>query len=133
MLQVLVVGVVALGIFFYMRSMRLAKENWLKKLDMPGLWHWQEEGQGGRATLTLTGTLDKGNFVAVEQVDQGSGERVIKGEWRLTGHRLELVASGYRQTLDVTLYQPGSIGLEDETGIRRAYVKESTNVVPLKK
>ena len=41
MLQLIVVGVVALGIFLYLRSTKLAKDNWLKKLDLPGLWHWK--------------------------------------------------------------------------------------------
>lgn len=123
MLQIVVVGVVALGIYLYMRSTRLAKEKWLKKLDLPGLWHWHE----GEATLTLTGGYERGRFVAREV------EKVIEGEWRLSGHKLVLQAPGYRQSLDVTLYQAGSIGLEDETGIRRAYTKESSNVVPLKK
>ena len=140
MLQLIVVGVVALGIFLYLRSTKLAKDNWLKKLDLPGLWHWQD----GKATLTLTGGLDRGRFVAREQhTDGGEGQdlpgsnedrsRVVEGEWQLNGHRLELRAPGYHQVLDLTLYQPGSIGLEDETGSRRAYTKESTNVVPLKK
>ena len=48
MLQLIVVGVVALGIFLYLRSTKLAKDNWLKKLDLPGLWHWQD----GKATLS---------------------------------------------------------------------------------
>ena len=128
MLQLIVVGVVALGIFWYMRSTKQAKDNWLKKLDLPGLWHWQD----GKATLTLTGGLEQGRFVATEQRED-EGDRVVEGEWQLIGHRLELRAPGYHQILDLTLYQPGSIGLEDETGIRRAYTKESTNVVPLKK
>ena len=128
MLQLFVVGIVGLGIFLYMRNTRLAKEKWLRKLDMPGLWHWQD----GRATLTLSGGYDKGKFVAVEKSDE-SADRIVEGEWRLRGHTLDLLAPGYRQSLDVTLYQAGSIGLEDETGNRRAYIKEATNVVPLKK
>ena len=71
MLQLIVVGLVALGIFLYLRSTKLAKDNWLKKLDLPGLWHWQD----GKATLTLTGGLDRGRFVAREQRrDDGEGE-----------------------------------------------------------
>ena len=134
MMQMVVVAFVAICIFLYMRSKHLARRRWLQRLDLPGLWHWQD----GKATLTLTGGYERGRFTAVELAEErdereGSvGEpREIEGEWSLSGHHLTLTAPGYAQTLELTLYQPGSIGLEDETGVRRAYQKEASNVVPL--
>ncbi|NKB98549.1 MAG: hypothetical protein GKR90_08670 [Pseudomonadales bacterium] len=131
MMQVLVVAFVAICIYLYVRSKHLAKERWLTRLDLPGLWQWQE----GDATLMLSGSFDKGSFVATEadSQDQAGEPKITRGEWRLVGHELTLTAPGFNQALEVTLYQPGSIGLEDESGIRRAYAKESSNVVPLRK
>ena len=134
MMQMVVVAFVAICIFLYIRSKHLARRRWLQRLDLPGLWHWQD----GKATLTLTGGYERGRFTAVElgkghdETEDSVGERrEIEGEWLLSGHQLQLKAPGYAQTLDLTLYQPGSIGLEDETGVRRAYQKEVSNVVPL--
>lgn len=127
MMQMVVVAFVAICIFLYMRSKQTARQKWLQRLDLPGLWRWQE----GKATLTLTGGYDRGRFAAVEPGDPTGAQRQIEGDWQLSGHQLKLSAPGYAQTLSVTLYQPGSIGLEDETGARRAYQKQSSNVVPL--
>jgi hypothetical protein len=146
MVQVLVVAFVAISIYLYMRSKHLAKMRWLQRLDLPGLWQWQE----GDATLTLIGSTERGTFIATELTEDSSGDNsgdnpednsggkkgeanTVRGEWTLTGHEMTLVAPGYRQVLEVTLYQPGSIGLQDESGARRAYSKESSNVVPLRK
>jgi hypothetical protein len=131
MLQVLVVAFVAMCIYFYMRSKHLAKVGWLKRLDLPGVWQWQD----GEAALILSGSNDQGTFVATEGTADSlaNAQKTVRGEWRLVGHELTLAASGFNQTLEVTLYQPGSIGLEDESGVRRAYAKESKNVVPLRK
>ena len=128
MIQLLVVAGVAACIYLFMRSKRLARDKWLARVDLPGLWHWRE----GNATLTLIGRMDRGTFVA-SAIEADETERSIKGDWQLEGHTLNLNAPDYHQVLELTLYKLGSIGLEDEEGVRRTYLKETTNVVPLRR
>lgn len=121
--------VVALGVFFYIKGTRAARQQWLRKIDLPGQWQAEYESDEGasthKQTLTLQGKLDAGNFVL--QADQGSW----RGQWQLRGHILHLQGEGRAQALDLHFFSPGNIGLEDETGVRRLYTRELNNVVPL--
>ena len=128
---VLLVGALA---FLYVTSNRRARKDWIRKLDLKGRWHWQD----GDATLVLTGGEDRGQFELRE------GGRVRRGFWQMQGHFLCLqhskradgngkeVAANLQERLDLHFFKPGSIGLEDEKGQRRVYVKETSNVVQLK-
>lgn len=124
-----VVLVVATLVFFYVSSTRKARRQWLGKLDLPGRWHWQQ----GNGVLVLTGQAGKGEF---EFRDQGV---VKRGRWQVHGHFLHLAhikedsrPVNLEEKFDLHFFKPGNIGLEDGDGIRRVFVKETSNVVPLK-
>lgn len=125
-----VVAFVALLVFFYVSSNRRARLMWLKKLDLLGRWHWQE----GDEALILTGQRDRGEFQEVH------GATTLRGRWRIQGHFLYLVymeegtkAVSIEKQFDLHYFKPGNIGLENASGERRVYVKETSNVVSLNK
>ena len=117
-----VIGVLIGLVVLYMRAQAKARKKWLERMDLPGLWHWQE----GDSQLALSGQMGGGQFVRRE------GGQESFGQWVLRGSRLTLISETYKQQLELHFHKPGHIGLEDETGERRLYVKETTNVVPLK-
>jgi hypothetical protein len=123
-------AVVALGVFFYIKGTRAARQQWLRKLDLPGQWqaeyHDEQGSPARRLALTLQGQLEAGNFVL--QADDGSW----RGQWQLRGHVLHLQGEGRTQALDLHFFSPGNIGLEDDKGVRRVYTRTVDNVVPLR-
>jgi hypothetical protein len=129
-MSVVMVMVVALGVFFYVKGTRAARQKWLQKIDLPGQWQAEyemsDEGPTRKQTLSLQGRLDAGNFVL--QADENSW----RGQWQLRGHILHLQGEGRAQKLDLHFFGPGSIGLEDTKGVRRLYTRELNNVVPLR-
>lgn len=118
----LLVVVVALGAFFYMRASRGARQKWLVKLDLPG--RWLSEADGQVEELRLQGGLEKGEFVRIRDSQEE------RGVWKLSGHYLHLNQGEERY--DLHLFKPGQIGLEDDAGRRRVYEKVTDNVVPLR-
>lgn len=120
LLVVILVAAALLG-YAYFSSLRKARRAWLVKLDLLGIWHWQE----GNAQLALSGQLSSGQFVYFD------GEREQSGNWRLQGHQLQLTAQDDSQAFELHYFKPGQIGLEDNRGLRRVFVKETSNVVPL--
>ena len=122
-MPLVIVVVVALLVFAYVRAKRKARQAWLLRLDLPGLWHWQQ----GDGQLALSGGLDAGSFLRRE------GGHESSGRWSLEGDKVVLAGQDYMQALDLHFFKPGNIGLEDEQGQRRIYVKETSNVVPLKR
>ena len=126
----IMVLVVAAGVFFYVKGTRAARLKWLRKIDLPGQWQAQydtdDEDTTRTQTLSLQGQLDAGNFVLQ------AGDSSWRGQWQLRGHILHLQGEGRAQKLDLHFFGPGSIGLEDSTGVRRLYTRELNNVVPLR-
>jgi hypothetical protein len=129
-MSLVMVVIVAAGVFFYVKGTRAARQQWLQKIDLPGQWQAQydnsDNGETRTQTLSLQGQLDAGNFVL--QADENSW----RGQWQLRGHVLHLQGEGRAQKLDLHFFGPGSIGLEDTTGVRRLYTRELNNVVPLR-
>ncbi|MEQ8690693.1 MAG: hypothetical protein RIC89_07640 [Pseudomonadales bacterium] len=122
-MSLVVVLLVAGAVFIYVRASRKARQAWLARLDLPGLWHWQQ----GEGELALSGQLSKGTFVLRD------GQTESSGTWRVDGTKIVLRGQDFEQVLDVHFFKAGNIGLEDEKGQRRVYVKETSNVVPLKR
>ena len=117
-----VVLIVAGAVFLYVRATRQARAAWIERIDLPGRWQWQ----GGDAELVLRGSGAAGEF---ELSEDG---RIWRGAWRLRGHALLLAGDERQELLDLHFVKPGTIGLEDTTGVRRLFAKVSTNVVPLR-
>ena len=124
----LVVILVSLVVFFYVRSTRRARQAWLQKLDLPGRWHGQTNtGEADTAhELTLHGGLDKGDFVYQFE------DKRKQGQWHLKGHTLSLNGEQGTQSFDLHFFKAGHIGLEDKSGSRLLLNKQTSNVIPLR-
>ncbi len=121
----LVVILVTAGVYFYVRSTRVARQNWLRKLDLPGRWQLQSDA-ADEGELILNGGLDKGDYTRLF-----AGKRE-QGRWQLNGHTLTFEGGAKSQSFDLHFFKTGQIGLEDPNGIRRIYSKQATNIIPLR-
>ncbi|MEM7079159.1 MAG: hypothetical protein AAF513_11075 [Pseudomonadota bacterium] len=124
LLSLLLVIVVAMAAYGYVRTTRAARQRWLQKLALPGVWHAEE----GIDVLELQGELSGGSYV------WSQAQARVQGHWHLTGHKLTLHAQdGVCSTYDVHLFRQGYIGLEDAAGQRLLLARHTDNVVPLHK
>jgi len=121
--SLLVVIIVAAGVYLWVRGTRMNRQRWLERLDLPGVWEWDEHN----GSLEFTGSFSEGSYRLRED---GRDER---GRWILAGHVLELAPeSGSTRRLDLRFFDGGKIGLAPESGDARVYVKTPSNVVPLR-
>ncbi len=140
-MSLLVVLGVSLAVFLYLRAMRSNRRAWLKKLDLPGRWRLLpapaadgEESLPQSEELLLKGGVQQGDYVWTQQAPAGQSLQNRQGRWRVVGNRLELTEDGGETVvLQLHLFQPGQIGLEDSRGRRRIFSKSVDNVVPLRK
>ena len=129
----LLLGVSAL-VFVWVRSARRSRAEWLRALNMLGKWELDSCAAGTETphrTLTLTGTLSTGKYVARD------GDAIERGDWRLSGHTLTLAATEGQSAddgpkrYDLRLFEAGRIGIDGPGRQREIYVKREGNVVPL--
>lgn len=137
MLLWLALGLGALT-FIWLRRSRQARQRWLETLNLVGKWELEpvagDDGNSGRPrqrTLTLSGELAAGQYVAK---DDGALHR---GEWRLKGGALILsptegeAAPKGPERYELRLFETGRIGLDGPGRQREVYVKRDGNVIPL--
>ncbi|MEM9622286.1 MAG: hypothetical protein AAF993_11585, partial [Pseudomonadota bacterium] len=122
-MSLLVVVVVAALVFFYVRATRRARLAWLQKLALPGRWLAEVPEASATAgadpveELILKGEISGGDYIWLRE-DQSQQ----RGEWRVSGNNLELCRDGdASEMLDLHLFKPGQIGLEDKAGHRRIF------------
>ena len=108
----------------WVRKMRVERQRWLTRLQLPGVWicDGQENHVEDRRTLDLDGDLASGTY---RSSDLGNGT------WRLSGHTLLLGSDSQELALDLIFHDVGQISLGRTPGERRIYNKRSGNVVPL--
>lgn len=122
--SLLVVIAVAGVCAFWVWSARVHRRRWLQRLDLPGIWSWQDHD----GELELFGELDRGRYRIRED------DREEQGEWRLEGHDLILQPRrGTASTLDLRLFDTGKIGIHGPGREHRIYLKKPSNVVPLRR
>ena len=124
-----VVAFVAFAVFLYVRANRRHRAQWLKKLDLVGRWRLED----GQAELVLKGSLDGGEFSYSAPAGDKAVTRESLGLWEVRGNRLTLRTRETTQTMDLYLFKPGQIGLEESGGQRFVYSKVPDNVVPLRR
>lgn len=120
---VVVIAVVAIA-FVWLRGTRRNRDRWLLRLDLPGIWEWEDH----EGVLEISGELSEGHYRFRET---GSGE---KGQWSLEGHTLMLAPTGasHVQRYDLRFFDAGKIGVHGPGRERRVYIKVPSNVVPLR-
>jgi len=122
--SLLVLLVVTLLCFTWLRAAQRNRRHWISQLDLPGRWLWE----GHEGVLELSGDLDAGLYRFIEP---GGDET---GRWSLRGHELLLDPDdgGSASRLDLRMFEEGKIGLHGPRRQRRIYVKQRSNVVPLR-
>ena len=134
MLLWLALGLGALT-FIWLRRARRARQRWLEALNLVGKWELEAAAEPSarprRRTLTLSGDLASGQYVAK---DDGALHR---GEWQLKGTALVLsptegeAAPEAPVRYQLRLFETGRIGLDGPGRQREVYVKRDGNVIPL--
>lgn len=127
----LVIGIACIAVL-WVKGARKNRQRWLERLDLPGVWHWQPSDAaraGARGSLELIGGLSAGTYRLVEQDGEESGN------WALEGHTLQLspAGAGSAGRYEIRFFDDGKIGIDGPGRERRIYVKEPTNVVPLRR
>ncbi len=122
--SVVLVVVVAIGAYMWIRATRTRRERWLRRLNLPGVW--VEQGENA-ATMEFSGSVAQGKF----RVTSTSKDR-RRGEWQLVGSVLVMTFDdGSKERHDLTFYDSGKIGLERAPGQRIYLQKTPANVIPL--
>ncbi len=121
--SLIVIFVVVAIAFVWLRGTRRNRDRWLSRLDLPGIWEWEDHD----GVLEITGELSGGQY----RFRESGG--VEKGQWRLEGHSLMLARTGENQVqrYDLRFFDAGKIGVHGPGKERRVYIKIPSNVVPL--
>ena len=125
MASLLVLLAVTVLCVLWIRGAQRSRVQWLARLALPGRWQWRDHD----GALELEGDLDRGRY----RFQEPQGEEV--GSWSLQGHELVLEPADGRPgtRLDLRLFEDGLIGLDGPGRERRVYVKQRSNVVPLRR
>ena len=121
----LIVIAVTVLVIIYVRGTRRNRLRWLKRLDLPGIWQWEDHD----GTLELAGSYEEGNYRFREPEGNESGLWVLEGETLVLTPESGSGPTKY----DVRLFDDRKIGVDGPRRTRRIYIKEHTNVVPLRR
>ncbi len=125
MAALFVVIVVAALAFAYVKGTRRNRLRWLQRLDLPGIWHWEDH----EGTLELAGSFEEGHYRFREPEGNESGRWVLQGQMLVLTPESGAGPASY----DVRFFDEGKIGVDGPGRSRRIYVKEHSNVVPLRR
>jgi hypothetical protein len=121
MLLVIVVAVLAT---IWVRNTRAARQRWLTRLNLPGVWEC--ESDAGTSVLEFSGGLAAGRWVEQDP----AGEQ--RGEWVLHGDAIEFRSGDAVSHCELRVFDDGSLGIHGSGRERRIYRRRANNVVPLR-
>jgi hypothetical protein len=125
MALILLLVIIVSAAFMWVKRTRAARERWLSKLALPGVW--QCDAPNGPWVLEFAGEASSGRYI------ERSGRATERGSWRLVGNAIELESESGTRTYDLRLFDNGSIGIDGPGRERRIYIRQRSNVVPLRK
>ena len=125
MASFLLVAIIAYAAFMWVKRTRAARERWISKLALLGVW--QSDAPNGPWVLEFVGDPTLGRYI------ERSGRATERGSWRLVGNAIELESENGTRTYDLRLFENGSIGIDGPGRERRVYVRQRSNVIPLRK
>jgi hypothetical protein len=125
MASILLLAIIVSAAFMWVKRTRAARERWLSKLALPGVW--QCDAPNGPWVLEFAGEASSGRYI------ERSGRATERGSWRLVGNAIELESESATRTYDLRLFDNGSIGIDGPGRDRRISVRQRSNVVPLRK
>jgi hypothetical protein len=110
--------------YLWVKRTRAARDRWIAHLALPGVW--LSDAPNGPWVLEFAGEPTAGAYV------EKSGRATERGRWRLHGSAIELEFEGGTRTYEVRLFENGSIGIDGPGRERHVYVRQRSNVVPLR-
>ncbi len=125
MASFLLIAIIGYAAFVWVKRTRAARERWISRLALLGAW--QSDAPNGPWVLEFAGDLTSGRYI------ERSGRATERGSWRLLGNAIELESENGTRTYDLRLFENGSIGIDGPGRERRIYVRQRSNVVPLRK
>ena len=129
MWSLLLVAVVSLLVWTWVKGTRANRAKWLNSLNLPGLWHWETE-DAYTGSLEMWGSVAEGGYRMRDGEPGAMFEQ--KGSWRVEGHSLIFEPdAGATEVYDLRLFEPGRIGLHSPRHPDRVYVKARNNVISL--
>ena len=125
---ILVIGA-GLVVLLWVQGTRRNRLRWLRKLDLPGVWHCEQSKFTQEGRMEFSGELHCGQYRIVDP------ELEERGRWELDGHRLLLTPDADSDLLiyELRFFDDGKIGIDGPGRERRVYTKERSNVVPLRR
>ncbi len=125
MASFLLLAIIVSAAYTWVKRTRAARERWISRLALPGVW--QCDAPNGPWVLEFAGDQTSGRYI------ERSGRATERGSWRLSGNAIELTSDNGTRTFDLRLFENGSIGIDGPGRERRIYVRQRSNVVPLRK
>ena len=116
--------IVVSAAYLWIRRMRAGRERWLARLELPGAWSC--DTADGPAVLEFSGESDRGTYV------EQSPRATERGRWRISGSGVVLESERGARMYQLRLFENGSIGIDGPERERRIYVRQRSNVVPLR-
>jgi hypothetical protein len=110
--------------FLWVKRTRTARDRWIARLALPGVW--QCDAPNGPWILEFVGDPSSGRYI------ERSGRATERGRWELRGSAIELESEGGSRSYELRLFENGSIGIDGPGRERRIYVRQRSNVVPLR-
>jgi hypothetical protein len=125
MAGLLAIVVIAAACVLWVKRTRAARERWIARLALPGVW--QCDAPNGPWVLEFVGEPTSGRYI------EQSGRATERGRWRLLGSEIEFESEAGPRTYQLRLFENGAIGIDGPGRERRVYVRQRSNVIPLRK
>jgi hypothetical protein len=125
MAGLIVVLIFITACYLWVKRTRAARERWIARLSLPGVW--QCDAPNGPWVLEFVGEPTSGRYI------EQSGRATERGRWRLLGGEIELESDAGTRSYQLRLFENGSIGIDGPGRERRIYVRQRSNVIPLRK
>ena len=125
MASILLLAILGYAAHLWVKRTRAARERWISRLALPGVW--LSDAPNGPWVLEFAGDSTSGQFI------ERSGRATERGRWRLLGSAIELQSDSGTRLYDLRLFENGSIGIDGPDRQRRIYVRQRSNVVPLRR
>lgn len=116
--------IIASAVYVWVRRVRAGRQRWLTRLALPGVWSC--DTPDGTSVLEFSGESDQGTYV------EQSPRATERGRWRVQGSGMVLDSDRGIRSYELRLFENGSIGIDGPDRVRRIYVRQRNNVVPLR-
>lgn len=128
---VIVIGFFAIALLLvtWFSRMSTVRQKWLASLELPGSWAQDSPSDEKDPTvLTFNGELNHGTY------EMRRNESNQQGTWRISQSSLILSeTTGDETTYEIRYFEQGKIGLHGNSLDRQTFIKQTDNIVPLRR